>query len=498
MDNTDDRAKHVYDEILTRLDEAGASATTDSSGRDALFSALRLLERDDPRRSESLGDAASAGDVERVRAYLADGQHPDEPYREGFYPIERAFQNRHEAVVELLLAAGAVPRNLVRDPEQDARREKHRKLRAELEAQSEPPPPRVADGPSRAELERKVATLIEAGMLGPEPAATRVGNDPILCFAAKHGLTPVVEALLKLDVPADGPQAPKQLSPLVLAARGGHTDTCRALLAAGADPSLSGDTRFVPLTYAAELGDLELVQRLVEAGANLEFVGDGGQTPVNRAAGPQRNAIRYYLRQHRREALLRARAPAIVFKRRKRMHTPKELYGIDDYGQFAPSAWPRWALRADADAVCDALEASTTNVAVERTLGTAPMLAAHRFAIVFQLEGSDWTMVSAEGVTPTVAGEYLSATAKHLSALACGYRHRLMETTLEILEPGAEDLRKIEPDSAEAWLRETRLWIPPHHVEGSGPDDLGWYNHLRLHGLRSEHLAAAHRIVWQW
>ncbi len=488
-----------HGEILELLQGAGARTGTGAAGRDRLLDLLRALHVDAPELPGSLSEAARLGDLQQVRAFLADGQHPDEPHRDGFYPIEVAAGAGHHAVVELLQAEGAEPREMTVDPHGEAKRARYRQLREELAAES-PSLHAPAEAPQdRDERERTAEALLRGGALGSATDDFRVGSQPLLSFAAEQGLGRIVAAALELGLAADGPDDPQQRPPLVLAARNGHVEVCRALLAAGADPSLTHDPRGAPITYAAASGNLELVEALVEAGANLEFVGAGDQTPINQAAGPQRNAIRQALRHHRRDGLAQAKVPAVRYKRRKKMYEPSERVGTAEYEGYAPSAWPRWAIRSDIDAVCDALQAAADPRAVELELGRAPLLGAHRFSIVFQLQGSPWTLISEQGVIPRVAREHLATAAKHTEAAACWYaHHRLRGLSIEVQEPGGDHLRPLDPNEAAAWVSAAGLWIPPHQIEGDGPSDPGWHDSLVLHGLRAEHLASARRIVWRW
>lgn len=488
------------DEILALLRDAGVETGSGVPSRDGVVDALRRLQQDRPARIESLGDAARTGDAELVRAFLADGQHPDEPYREGFYPVEVAHAAGHPAIVALLLAAGAQPRTPPPiDPAADARARRNRQLLAELTAEHETSLDRVENETDRAALEHDAAASIRGGALGAEPATVKVGDEAILSFAAEHGLAVVVDALLELGLPVDGADGEQQHPPLLIAARRGHGEICRALLAAGADPSLSRDDRLNTLAAAATSGDPDLVERLLNAGADLGYVGPAGQTASNLAAGPQRNAIRRLLRERRRELSLKARAPAVVSKRRKRMYDPSDLHGMEAYAGYVPSPWPRWAVRATADDVCASLEAGTDPVAVQRQLGKSPMLAAHRFAVVFQVQGSAWSLVSEMGTVPAAARQRVMAVATHLQSTGCWYTHALgTGMNVDVVHESDAAWRPIDAPQIAAWFQEVQLWVPPHHIDADGRSESGWHNQLRLHGLRTEQLVVVHRIVWQW
>ena len=70
---------------------------------------------------------------------------------------------------------------------------------------------------------------------------------------------------------------------MLRAAKAGHYNVVRALIAAGADIDLQDDTSLNPFLYGCINGDLELVRIAVEAGTNLELLtrfGGNGLTPA--------------------------------------------------------------------------------------------------------------------------------------------------------------------------------------------------------------------------
>ncbi|MEO8635251.1 MAG: ankyrin repeat domain-containing protein [Gemmatimonadales bacterium] len=217
------------------------------------------IDQPAPRKMwKPLMDAAYAGDAERVRALLAAGANPNVLSNSTFRhrPLHRAIEHKktvprttgHEAVVRLLLAAGADP----------ARRALVTRLTAlQLAATEEPrfvPLLRPHFGP--LDIFHAAATLAGARvgeLIGENPAAARA--------IEPTGLTPLhycaASAMYRQSVVAAERQR-----------RIAH-----ALLAAGADPNARflycGTSPLAPLYFAAGQHDNpELVELLLRAGAD--------------------------------------------------------------------------------------------------------------------------------------------------------------------------------------------------------------------------------------
>uniref|UniRef100_A0A1B0CDD6 Uncharacterized protein n=2 Tax=Lutzomyia longipalpis TaxID=7200 RepID=A0A1B0CDD6_LUTLO len=68
------------------------------------------------------------------------------------------------------------------------------------------------------------------------------------------------------------------------AARAGHMEACRKLIAAGADVNCTTKGGVTPLHRAAMMGRWEIVEFLCKRGANLTTTDSDGQTALHRAA----------------------------------------------------------------------------------------------------------------------------------------------------------------------------------------------------------------------
>ena len=73
-------------------------------------------------------------------------------------------------------------------------------------------------------------------------------------------------------------------TPLHWAVDRGHTETVRALIAAGADVNAQNERGYPPLHWAASRGHTETVRALIELRAEVNARDEHGSTPLYRAA----------------------------------------------------------------------------------------------------------------------------------------------------------------------------------------------------------------------
>ena len=88
------------------------------------------------------------------------------------------------------------------------------------------------------------------------------------------------------------------LSPLMLAAREGHTDIVRLLLKAGADANATNPNGRTALHFAAGNGHLDVVSALIAHGADVETTTTSGDTPVIEAARLNHADVVLFLKSH--------------------------------------------------------------------------------------------------------------------------------------------------------------------------------------------------------
>lgn len=110
------------------------------------------------------------------------------------------------------------------------------------------------------------------------------GPDNDLQHAAYRGLAERTTALLesgRFDVNQGNPEG---FTPLICAARKGHSNIVRILLEGGADTSIQNTDGFNALHISSQHGHIVVVNILVEAGAPLETKTLLGSTPLHQAA----------------------------------------------------------------------------------------------------------------------------------------------------------------------------------------------------------------------
>ena len=122
-----------------------------------------------------------------------------------------------------------------------------------------------------------------------------------LMHAAREGKIDIVKSLLAQGADVDERESRLGVTPLVLAAAGGHLVVVQVLLDAGARPNLPTEANHTALNHAVVAGSLPIVKLLIERGADVNIVPtkdslDG--TPLMNAAGHGRADITQVLLAH--------------------------------------------------------------------------------------------------------------------------------------------------------------------------------------------------------
>lgn len=133
----------------------------------------------------------------------------------------------------------------------------------------------VLQAAARADSAVGIAALLEAG--APVDAADSIGFTALF-EAARDGAVEAVRALIENGADVNRVSAPSgmSLTPVHMAAIGGHADIISILVAAGADPDIRGSTGATPMLWAAFEDRPEAVLALLEAGADPSLTLEDG------------------------------------------------------------------------------------------------------------------------------------------------------------------------------------------------------------------------------
>jgi len=279
-----------------------------SSGANALVLGVLLAAGADPDRASTAGGAtplhfaARTGDVSAVRALITGGATVDAVEEaQGQTPlIFAAAANRVEAV-QALLEAGADPTvatKVVNMAARDAAMRVQRQAR-NAAARGQTPPPSATGPPSSPPTTGRGGTAsTPAPAQAPQEGEPRrsmsyteliggIGGFTALVHAAREGHIETVRALVAGGAPVDQVSGGDHSSPMLIATINGHFDLALVLLEAGADPTLASDAGTTPL-YASlnvhwapkarypqpgaqkqqDAGYLEFMRTMLEAGAD--------------------------------------------------------------------------------------------------------------------------------------------------------------------------------------------------------------------------------------
>lgn len=183
--------------------------------------------------------------------------------QQGLSPIMWSLYHRNLELADTLIAAGAVPNTFEACALGD-----HDTVASALDDHPELLAARAADGFTLLHLAcffghaKLVGHLIDRGSDVDAIAANPSGVAPIHSAAA-NAWTPIVIRLLEARATPDAAQKGGYTA-LMTAARHGHIDMAKALIAAGADPSLAADDGRTSTDFAKE-GKFDAMIKLLES-----------------------------------------------------------------------------------------------------------------------------------------------------------------------------------------------------------------------------------------
>jgi cytohesin len=262
------------------LDNGADPSVRDSSDRTPLHYVLQMKS----------GEAVKA----LASLLLEQGADPNAQDEDGFAPLHHVAGNRSNeetgVLASLLLEQGADPNlhsGIAPPPLERARHVGNESVVEALEEAQKSTSEADGESDGNSELHASLLNQARDGNLeavldlierGADPdamfeaqsekdEADVSGNVTALLFASWGGHTEIVETLLEAGAePGRGSINGK--TPLAAAAGYGHPDVVESLLEAGADPSASGEDGGPPLGFAMGGGHPEIAERLLDAGAD--------------------------------------------------------------------------------------------------------------------------------------------------------------------------------------------------------------------------------------
>jgi len=214
----------------------------------------------------SINRAASEGNIEAVKEYLADGADVNAKDEDGWTVLDNALGSKNEELINFVKANGG-------------------KSNADKTIS-------IASGIGDLEaVKQHLATGADVNVKDAD------GSTP-LHYAVSVGEKEVSELLIAHGADVNAKDEDEN-TPLVWAVRGGEKEVTELLIANGADVNAKGGVNvWTPLHDAASFGYKEVVKLLIAKGADLNAKDKNGRTPLDWTINQKHTSITDLLRKH--------------------------------------------------------------------------------------------------------------------------------------------------------------------------------------------------------
>ncbi|HEX5420319.1 MAG TPA: ankyrin repeat domain-containing protein [Gammaproteobacteria bacterium] len=270
---------------------ADAARSDDAKSLRALIPQTADVDAPDADGTSALHWVVRRGRIDLARLLIAAGADPNRPSRLGLRPLYLAAANGDAAMAGLLIKAGADPNAAAAYGESmlmaavDSRNLATVKALLGAGAQVDARDPHYEQTAlmfaARDGLPDIAEALIAAG--AKVDARTRLGEEPAWVLPNSRKGFSFGVGIIRGGWPADRGMRPFRrgnMTPLLYAARDGHTKTAKVLLDAGADINAAEANAITPLLMAISNDRMELAKLLIARGARLDAQDWYGRSPL--------------------------------------------------------------------------------------------------------------------------------------------------------------------------------------------------------------------------
>lgn len=297
-------------------------------------------------------------------------------------------------------------------------------------------------------------------------------------WAVERGAIEVVEAMLDVGVDAN------RSNSLNTACYVDDRAMAELLIVRGANLDGQKDQEGIqrrPLRSAVSGGSFRLVQRLIEAGAPVPLKVRSDESILGQARGPERDAIRSYLRALTRDRVAKSKASPLRFKKRRQMYDMDSLSGAEESSEHHRSIPFAVAVGSITDVVhCLHQNGPVLEHRPHLNKGAIPANAGAVFVVETTQQGHCFV------ITGEMEGGELHARLQGAAGIVFnGAVHPLNEAY--DINTGPDQGPHYERTPAlNAWLVERELWLPPMNFVGDERYDHGLQHELCFKGVERD------------